>query len=625
MKILYFVLGDIKGRLLANGENSYNDLFQHDVIFFGPIPYPKFQHKGRIYNCIQIFKKINLKILVQSLPKNWYPDIVVIETPIINIVPDFYNIEKPIICHARDSWADMTFNRDISNFFDFIYYQTVDKINIKPKKSKLLPLIGNASSSENLNTNSIISYENRPIDILAIASINKGIYHKRTLLYQIIANRLGKKYNILFTKGIKKTIINSYYKRSKIVIDFSYVLSNRAYEAMINGCLFMSYQDNPLIREVFVPYKEYVPFSFKNVVSKIEYFLQNPARAKLIINNNKKKIQDLPKSPGEAMMKRIKKAMDIGANIKERIDYINGWPKTKYFHALATPLYFNYNYRQHNLPKNWKEIYFERIDKAIDNADTKALLLPPLIEASRMAFLINKNIAHKYLKRLVDEFPDYAWTYYLLARIKFKENNTDRAREFGLESIKKANSYPFLLKEYTLPFAEKENTCDQRRIGEYLYDGVARDNDKDYQIKACLNMNFQLLGDIENNNGNIEKAIYNYKKGIECLPIPSTVSRLAEILLKQNKYHTLLEYSNIGLRNSPYEKKLLLYKSIALLYTESRKVYKQFIKETANSLSCFGGDKRAKILRMIFNFLSFDKIHLISFHSLAYKKLLAKF
>lgn len=605
MKILYFILGDIYNRLLKGREESYtNFLEENDIMFFGPVPSSSFTFNGKSFKVIQVNHSTTFDDFKEKIPNDWHPDITVIETPVLNLIPDFYKINCKTLCYPRDSWADMIYNRNIFDFFDFNHYQTVDKFKYKRNNSSCIPLTGNPTSHLEYNKD-VSHFENRAIDILSIANTNDGFYHQRAKIFNEIASNISNRFNVLFTKGIPKSEINTYYEESKIVIDFSYVASNRAYEAIGNGCLFFSFEDNPLIKEVFSPNNEYIAFNMDNIIQKIEYYLNNPAEAQKIIDNGREKLKHLPKHPGEATMKRIDYALKLKTDINSRINYIDNWPKSKYYHAIATPLYFNYNYPNKNIPEDWQDLYFERIDKSIQYAKNKKEIIPPLMEAGRMAFLLKKyEKATTYLDKLIDIFPEYAWTYWLKARISFEKNELEKSKTYAIKSIDFAEANPELLYKHILPFAEKGNTADQRRIGEYLYDGVAKDNDKEYQFKTCLHLSNELLGDICSNT-NIAEAKKYYLKSIDILAVPTVVKKLSVIYQRQNDYENLNSFTNKGLKDSPYDKKLVLLKAIGLLCSKAitSKEYYQYLKSQINVFSCYGGDKRMKLLQILFKTL----------------------
>lgn len=605
MKILYFVLGDIYKRVLEGREESFKFfLNNNDIVFFGPIPYSSFSFNQKNFQIIQVNKSTTLADFKERIPNDWFPDIAVVETPVLNLIPDFYRIECKTLCYPRDSWADMIFNRNIFDFFDFNHYQTVDKFKYTLNNSSFIPLTGNPTSHLEYDKD-ILHFDKRKIDVLSIANLNDGFYHRRGVIFNKIARDLNKNFNILFTKGIPKSKINTYYERCKIVIDYSYVASNRAYEAIGNGCLFFSYEDNPLVKEVFVPNIEYVPYSFDNLIQKLEYYLNNPTEAQEIVTNGRKKLQHLPKHPGEANVKRIDYACKVNVDVNVRIKNIDNWTLTKYYHAIATPLYFNYNYPNKNIPENWQELYFERIEKSSQYAQNNEELIYPLIEAGRMAFLLQDfEKATFFLNKLIAVFPEFAWAYWLKARIHYNNKEFEKSITYAMKSIVLTEANPELHYKYILPFAENGNTADQRRIGEYLYEGIARDYDKEYQLKVCLHLNYELLGDILLKT-NIEDAKKYYIKSTDILSIPTVFKKLSVIYLQQYEYDNLIYYSNKGLEDSPYENNLILLKAIGLLCSTSvsSKEYYQYLKDQNNVFSCYGGDKKIKLLRIIFSIL----------------------
>ena len=424
MKILYFTLGSPSARFYGKKKYGFDEFLKQDIIFYGPSDDTTFTYNGKSFPIIQLFEETSVFKVLNQLPAGWIPDIVTCETVVLNYLPDFYKCPYKTLCFTRDSWGDVLYNPYILKLFDVVYYQTVDIENVRLNfKANLLPTIGSPISvPHNINK---INYKDRRIDILAIANYNSGFYHERYKLFSLVSNKLGKQYNIKFLVGVPYDEIHSYYQNSKIVLDWSYVMSNRSFEATINGCLLFSNANNPLIKEVWKPEEEYVPYDFTNVITLLKEYLEDSTKSLEFISKAQKKLKTLPSNPGSVFMKRIKTALKDKSSPEYRIKGIENQDKTLLYYCLSTPLYFSYNYSNHNHPVNWRKLYFERISLALDHKPDNDLKIKELIEVVRMAFLLKKEkLFFNYAFKLEETMPEYAWTYYLKARVYLDRKST---------------------------------------------------------------------------------------------------------------------------------------------------------------------------------------------------------
>ena len=242
--------------------------------------------------------------------------------------------------------------------------------------------------------------------------------------------------NIKYFRGIKRPEISNYYQRSKIVLDWAHTLSNRSYEAALNGCLLFSHEDNQMIKEFWIPWEEYIPFNENNILELVTYYIENPDKAKRVINKAVEKIKSLPSSWGEYVWENINIAFDTSVSIQKRIEHIESIPLTTLHFCTATPFLYNYDYKT-DFPSNWKELYFNRIDFALSEARDQNAKIVPLVEAARLAFLLNKTeLSLKYLDELQKILPDYAWIYYIQARIYFKQGENNVSLQFLRNRLK---------------------------------------------------------------------------------------------------------------------------------------------------------------------------------------------
>jgi uncharacterized protein HemY len=159
-------------------------------------------------------------------------------------------------------------------------------------------------------------------------------------------------------------------------------------------------------------------------------------------------------------------------------------------YRCATPLLYNYDYTK-SFPGNWKELYFQRIEKSLLTAANNDEKVLPLIEASRLAFLLKKEeAALVYLNELHNVVPDYAWTHYLIARIYYARGDYMDALTSAEKALKSAQIAPELLRQHVLPIIEKGNTCDGRRVTDFMWQSIYN-NKNEFQIRALIHLTFE--------------------------------------------------------------------------------------------------------------------------------------
>lgn len=604
MKILFFILGSIENRINAWGINGFKSILEQDIVFYGPIPENKFMYNGKEIPIISILHETNVNELFSMFPPNWYPEIITCETSVINLIPDIYKCPVKTYLLARDAWVDTMYNKGILELFDFIRYNVVDRQSYQGFKTNFLPLSGTAVSipSPLLEDK---EYKTRKIDVIAIASYNNSFYHLRYKLLYSLAKNANKRLKIVFINTIKFTEIHQHYRQAKIIVDWAHTLSNRSYEAALNGCLLFSHEDNKLIEEFWTPWEEYIPFNNSNLLELLEYYLNHTEISEKIIENSLIKSNTIPTSFGDSILSHLYQALESNHQPSDRIKYLESINQTTLLHRLATPLYFNYHFPQYNIPNNWEHLYFQRINKALaaNNNEDVQVIIPPLIEASRMAFLLKKHeLALEYITKLKLICPNYAWTYYLYGRILFDANEHNLAEENYVRAIECGTKHPELLKKFILPFTETKNVCDKRRVTDYLWQSSYNHNNE-YQLKALNNLCYSALGDLFLIKNDKNKATEQFSMANSVLPIPTSVYKVCELYLNTKQYIELLKASNTGLDDSPYDYKLFIFKTIALLKLNRKKEARSILKDEINILKCFERNKVAEKLSLIYKLL----------------------
>jgi len=586
MKILYFLIGSIKNRIINWDLGGYSRLLAEDIVFWGPISEEYFLYNGKKIQIIKVYKETSIMDIFQKLPENWYPDIVVCETSVLNIVPDIYKCPVKTYLDTRDAWADTIFNPGVVDFFDHFSYGIIGRGIMNYSNASLLPLRSYAVS---LNSQRIPKkkFSERPIDVLSIATVNNGFYHERYKTMFQLANRNIDKIKIKFLFGVQRDKIHEYYSNSKIILDWSHTLSNRSIEAALNGCLFFSLENNNMISEYWKPWEEYIPYNSNNIYELIIKYLNDYALSQNIIDNASQKVASGEYSYGDFIYNNIIDSEKLPVQIENRIRRNSSLPLNILYHRLSTPLYFNYNYQNYNIPEDWKELYFIRIKRAIDEAINNTDKIPPLIEASRMALLLNNyDLADSFLTNLIDIFPDYAWSYYLKAVYLYNKNQYNEALNYLQFSIEKATRQPELISQYVLPFIEKNNANDARRIVSFIWRTNLLD-ENNYQLKPFYNAVYELMANIEQKYFDKNKAVEYYLIAIRNLAIPSTGYAAYEFLLEEKKYEQIAEISHLILDENPYDFKSMLYYYIANMKMRKKNECNFYLKKYYKSLKSF--------------------------------------
>lgn len=595
MKILFFNLGTVKSRISDWGLEGYRSIFEQDVILWGPIPDESFIYDNKEIPIIKIFEQTPVKVLFESLPEGWFPDIVICDTSVINFIPDIYMCPAKTLLFTRDAWADTIFNRRLVEFFDILDHGIIDRALYSGYNVNILPL-ANCAVSQPDNDIVINEIGKRDIDVISISNYTESFYHERHKIFYKLSesNKLGL--NIRYITGIKRSDINNYYQRSKIILDWSYTLSNRSFEAALNGCLLFSHEKNIIVSEFWIPWEEYIPYNDNNILELITFYLNNIVDAQKIADRANEKVRNIPSSKGTSYWNQIRTAFNKEVNITERIKRCESISQTRLHHCQATPLVYNYNYNT-NYPADWKKLYFDRIDSALKEPADKESEIHPLIEAARMAFLLDETeLSENYLSRLEQILPDYSWTYYMRSRISYSKNDPDKALSFALKAIEYVKTSPELLKRYVLPLVEKNNSCDERRITDYLCQASCGHNNE-LQVRSFFYLTYEILGDSYVDKGDNVNAVNAYSNAVSNIPLSGCLCKLNRLLKQTGDYYKIAELTEKGIIDSPYESKIVLYNAYALCKTNQKHKAVELLKKHKMALKCFYGKKRIAFVR----------------------------
>jgi tetratricopeptide (TPR) repeat protein len=601
MRILLFNLGPVEHRIINWGIEGFKTLFQQDIILWGPVPDTKFIFENKEIPILRIFEPTSIKTVFEKLPAGWYPDVVTCETSVLNYIPDIYLCPVKTILFTRDAWSDTIFNKKLVELFDFLSHATIDRPSYNAFSVNMLPL-SNCAVTLPGSGNGTPVFEKREIDVIAIANYDNAFYHERYKTFYKLSDSNKYGINIKFFKGINRHKIYAYYQRSKIVIDWAHTLSNRSYEAPLNGCLLFSHENNQLIKDFWIPWEEYVPYNENNVLELITFYIKNPDKAKSIIDRAIEKSKSIASSWGDYVWENINIAYKTDVSVKERIKHIESVPLTSLHHSSATSLLYNYDYYT-NFPSDWKEVYFKRIDTALSFATDQSERIAPLIEAARLSFLLkNTGLSIKYLNELQEILPDYAWIYYLRGRISFNKGQYDKALLSIQEAIKCGLRAPDLLQKFVLPLIEKGNPCDGRRITNYMWQPVYN-HKNEFQVEALLHLSYELSGYIFQCTEKKAEAVISYTEAVNYVPIPDCIYKANDLLIRSMGFEKILDITGKGIENSPYDSLLVFYMVYALIRLNRRREAFNILNEHRKALKSFVGVKRIVIIRNAMTFI----------------------
>ncbi|MZQ49083.1 MAG: glycosyltransferase [Bacteroidales bacterium] len=597
MKILLFNLGSVFERIVSWDTEGYKTLFEHDVILWGPIPDSQFSFNGKVIPILNLEGPSSIGEVFARLPEGWVPDVVTCDTSVLNYITDIYLCPVRTILFTRDAWADTIYNRNLVEFFDFVCHSVIDLAVYNNYKINILPLAGFPVSLPGPDLRET-EFSKREIDVICIANFYEGFYHERYRILYNLAESNKDNLKIHYYSGLTRKEIHAYYRKSKIVIDWAHTLSNRSYEAALNGCLLFSHRDNNVMKTFWMPGKEYVPYVENDLYDQLVYYINHPDKAREIIARAAEKIRTLPVGFGQYILENVKQAIIADVDITERTERIRKLSPGELAYRTATPLMYNYRYNT-EYPLYWKEIYFERIEKAIVAITDWKSGVQPLIEAVRVSFLLGKfEICSGYLEKLRGIVPDYGWIYYLQGRIYYNEKEYTRALDSLAKAIDCATGFPGLLQNYVLPFVDKDLSCDGRRIANYLWQSVYN-HGNEYQVKALLHYSHDLSGDILIRKNLPNEAKAAYFKAISFIPSPESIIKAAPLFVQSMEFDKILEITENGTQDSPYNTIIVFYKVFSLLSLNKVSQAISVLKRHRKALSCFKGIRRMRIIQCL--------------------------
>ena len=182
--------------------------------------------------------------------------------------------------------------------------------------------------------------------------------------------------------------------------------------------------------------------------------------------------------------------------------------------------------------------------------------------------------------------PEYGWIYYLRARLNFSKENYIEAVKNLNKAINSFNNNKELVSEYILPFIERGNSLDGRRILDYMWESIYHHKNK-FQQNVFFNAVFTLWGQCEYKLGNEEEAIKKYHDAIDEFATPKTGHLIYPLLLESNKFLMLKEIAQKVINDSPYDMISNLYLALSCLFLKDKKESKRIVFEYAKRINSF--------------------------------------
>ncbi|MFW5804199.1 MAG: hypothetical protein ACOCWG_03095, partial [bacterium] len=364
-----------------------------------------------------------------------------------------------------------------------------------------------------------------------------------------------------------------------------------------------SHEENTLMSEFWTPFENYIPYNDKSINELIKHYLNNPKESTKVIESMRDKLKDIPSTFRGSIKAHLKEAIQINININERIERNKRLPISRFYHRLATGFYFYYFYNKMDLQLNWQDEYFTRIDKAINSKKEKENdILKSLIEATRFSFLL-KNIRFEYyIKKLIELFPEYAWSYYLYASWEYNRNNYVETINNCEAVFEKIEKHYQLLVDYPMPFTKNGDDIDIKRVTSHLWELVF-ENNKETDIEALQVMTYELIGDSFIKIGQKEKALKYYFNSADKINKPKLTHKVGNLLLEKSMFQSATHYLYSSLKSMPYDtgSQIMLFET--LIRRNKKRSGKILLKKHIHSLLAFRNSKKIKAYVFYLKFL----------------------
>lgn len=237
------------------------------------------------------FEKGKFDNLLQALPSNWRPDLILLERPEYLSYPiGIENAECPVVAMVGDWNICFRVLQDNLRRFDWI---VVDQKGVNIFKSAgyenvdYFPVYG-----FDPNVHQILPGYDRIYDVVMIGNFNHEFQRERTKWLKRLT-QINPKYKVQILTNIFGDEYVQIYNQAKIIFNRSIrgEMNERAYEAPANGALLLYEEENLEIKKFLIPSEECVLYNENNFEELIEYYLTHDKEREQIAFAGYRKIQ----------------------------------------------------------------------------------------------------------------------------------------------------------------------------------------------------------------------------------------------------------------------------------------------------------------------------------------------
>ena len=497
----------------------------------------------------------SLKSIYDQLPEGWVPDIVYINNVDgITLPEDLWQCPHLIAVIANDMHLASLHNPDIYDLVDAIAAISPVPVNVQKHEGTFFMPCGTAEMPSDIPP--LQPFSKRPVDVLSICSKMLPAYMERNKTLGHIANELGDKYTICFP-SLRDLDIHTPHRFAKIVVDRSFLnVSGRAYEAMLNGCLFFTHEENDLIANSMEPFVHYIPYNDDNIIDLLEEYLTDKQKSQTVIDAATEYLDGKPYTHGEIYNDYLAKAKTV-SSINSRMKRAAAMSPEAKKGILATNLASYATYWGIPKPQKWRDRYYQLSKESISTEQSVFLRSKRLLEAARVAMLgDDQDRAESFLQQLTDLDSTLGWPWALRARIASQTGQPDKAAELATKAINACLEHPEKTRNNGLPLSVDRDWLQWLAWVTYMQglDPSRTEN----QVKACLALSYKIRSDAKLALSDKNEALADLTHSVCILPlIRDHVLELACMLQDSGQLSKALETIEIGLKESPYSYMLL--------------------------------------------------------------------
>lgn len=561
MKVLYFMTTPPYHPAyteMVKGLSAYEDFFRGNEIVWAA--FSAVREQVKIFDMpVEVIPipepPYLLETIYNQLPKGWVPDILFFNN--IDGIPlpeNIWECSQPIAVIANDMHLASLHNSDIYDLVDAIAVISPPPDNIKKHKGALFIHCGSAEMPSDIP--SLKPFSKRPVDILSICSKMLPAYMERNKTLGHIACNLGDKYNICFP-SLRDLDIHTPHRFAKIVVDRSFLnVSGRACEAMFNGCLFFTHEENDLIANSMEPFVHYIPYNDNNIIDLLKEYLADEQKSQAVIDAATQYFADKSHTHGEVYNDYLAKAKEI-SNVEARINRVAAMSPEAKKGALATNLASYTTYWGIPKPKRWRERYYQLSNDSVNTETSLFLKAKRLLEAARVAMLgDDQDRAESFLQQLTELDSGIGWPWALRSRIAMQSNRQRQAMEFASNAIKACHDHPEKTRNIGLPLSVDQDWLQWLAWVTYMQ-GINPLRAED-QVRACLAYSYKVRSNAHKSLGDDDAALADLTESVRILPLlRDHVFELVCMLQDTGQLSKALTAVETGLTESPYSYMLL--------------------------------------------------------------------